>query len=115
MQLEIIKKEPTEYAYIPKKKTTAVDLEMDDELPNYMENEELGVFLGASKKYGLELDFEIFRTLAYTGIRIGELCALKEKDVFNKDGYVINISKTYYNPTNNIKKYTLVPPKTKRL
>ncbi|MCP3742484.1 hypothetical protein [Rossellomorea sp. BNER] len=49
--------------------------------------------------------------LAYTGIRAGELCALKWGDV-NMEELTISITKTYYNPTNNKKKYTLLTPKT---
>ncbi len=44
-------------------------------------------------------------TLAYTGIRVGELCALKWKDIdFNKKE--ISIYKTYYNPTNKRLRHT---------
>jgi len=50
-------------------------------------------------------------TLAYTGMRIGELCALKWKDIDFKDKE-INIYKTYYNPTNKADGFTLLTPKT---
>ena len=58
------------------------------------------------------MDILVFITLAYTGIRGGELCALKWKD-FNFTDKTISITKTYYNPTNNTTEYTLLPPKTK--
>lgn len=51
--------------------------------------------------------------LSYTGMRIGELCALKWKDIDFKEKQ-IKIYKTYYNPTNNTVKYTLLPPKTEQ-
>lgn len=51
--------------------------------------------------------------LAYTGIRVGELVALKWKDVDFKNN-TISITKTYYNPNNNTFKYQLVTPKTRK-
>ena len=45
-------------------------------------------------------------------MRAGELCALRWKDI-DFVNHTISITKTYYNPTNNIKKYELLPPKTK--
>nr|WP_237088679.1 site-specific integrase [Paenibacillus larvae] len=45
-------------------------------------------------------------------MRIGELCALKWPDI-NFSEQTISITKTYYNPNNNIKNYTLLTPKTK--
>lgn len=112
-QLDIIKKDPTEFAYIPKKNKTVEELENEEELPKYMEKEELALFLQVAQEKGLELDFEIFLTLAYTGLRVGELCALKEGDISYNNGYLLSVTKTYYNPVNNVKKYSLVTPKTK--
>jgi integrase len=40
------------------------------------------------------------------------LCALKWKDI-NFEDHTISITKTYYNPANNIKRYELLSPKTK--
>ncbi|AUJ25216.1 site-specific integrase [Virgibacillus dokdonensis] len=97
-----------------KKKKTVEDLENETDLPKYMEKEELAIFLKTAYKQGLHLDHPIFLTLAYTGIRIGELCTLKESDLQIKNGtYFLNINKTYYNPKKNIKQYELVTPKTK--
>ena len=44
--------------------------------------------------------FEVFCTLAYTGMRAGELLALKWSDI-DFENNTINITKTYYNPNNN--------------
>ncbi|MFC3041630.1 tyrosine-type recombinase/integrase [Virgibacillus xinjiangensis] len=112
MQHDIIRKDPTEYAYLPKKAKTIEELEQEVALPKYMEKENLARFLQTAKQNGLELDFEIFLTLAYTGIRVGELCALKSTDVTKREEFFLSISKTYYNPNNNIKKFQLVTPKT---
>lgn len=54
---------------------------------------------------------ELFYLLAFTGFRSGELCALKWSDVdFERN--TIRITKTLYNPDNNMLKYELAPPKT---
>ncbi|MNJ61060.1 Transposase [compost metagenome] len=44
-------------------------------------------------------------------MRVGELCALKWRDI-NFEEKTISITKTLYNPNNNAKKYELVTPKT---
>ncbi|WP_241198938.1 site-specific integrase [Cytobacillus horneckiae] len=113
IQLEVIKKDPTEYAYVVKKKKTVEDLENKNDLPKYMEKEELATFLKTAYKHGLYLDYPIFLTLAYTGLRVGELCALKASDLQKKGGVsLLSITKTYYNPKNNIKQFEIVTPKT---
>jgi len=42
-----------------------------------MEKEALAMFLTTANDKGLPLDSEIFLTLAYTGIRVGELMCIK--------------------------------------
>ncbi|PGR96906.1 site-specific integrase [Priestia megaterium] len=111
VELEILKKDPTEYTHVPKNQMTIEDLEGRKGLPNYLEKEELKHFLNISNKLGLTQDYPLFLLMAYTGIRAGELCALKWRDI-DFEGQTISISKTYYNPTNNRKEYKLLPPKT---
>lgn len=111
VELEILKKDPTEYTQVPKQQKTIEELEGQNGLPNYLEKEELIHFLHITKKFGLDQDYSIFLLLSFTGIRAGELCALKWRDIdFEKQ--TISISKTYYNPTNNRKEYKLLTPKT---
>jgi len=112
VELDVIKTDPTQYAVVPKVQTTVEELEQEKEIPKYLEKEELALFLKTAKEHGLERDYPIFLTLAYTGMRVGELCALKWNDIDFKE-QTISISKTYYNPINNIKKYSLLTPKTK--
>ncbi|MEA3318445.1 MAG: site-specific integrase [Bacillota bacterium] len=112
IELELLIKDPTEFAYVPREQKTVEDLENKREIPKYLEKEELALFLATAEQHGLDRDHPVFVTLAYTGMRIGELCALKWKDIDFETGS-INITKTYYNPKNNIKKYSLGPPKTK--
>lgn len=108
----IVKNDPTQYAYIPKDEEKTVDeLEAEEEEIKYLEKEELSLFLKTTKEHGLDKDYPVFMTLAYTGMRVGELLALKWKDI-DFEEHTINIYKTLYNPKNNIKNYKLVPPKT---
>jgi integrase len=113
VELELIKTDPTKYATIPRKQKTIEEIE-GEELPKYLEKEDLAKFLSIIPDHGQDArDYPVFLTLAYTGIRAGELCALKWSDISFTD-QTISITKTYYNPKNNITKYTLLPPKTKR-
>lgn len=60
----------------------------------------------------MPLDLEMFYLLAFSGFRVGEMCALKwYADNFETNE--IRISKTLYNPNNNQHEFVLVPPKTK--
>lgn len=111
VELDIIKRDITEFTYVPKEQKTVKDLEENRALPRYLEKEQLKHFLNIAKKYGLNQDYYIFLLLSYTGLRVGELCALKWKDI-DMDEQTINVSKTYYNPSNNRKEYILLPPKT---
>lgn len=104
--------DPTEFAFIPKDKKTVEDIENQNVEEKYLEKHELKEFLETAKNYGEIDDYVIFLTLAWTGLRVGELLALKWKDI-NFEEQTINITKTYYNPKNNTKMYQLLPPKTK--
>lgn len=108
----MLKIDPTTNAYIKKDEQIIIESD-EEELPAYFEKEELALFLKAVYKHGLFMDVLIFITLAYTGMRVGELVALKWKDI-DFDKHTIRITKTYYNPKNNTKEYQLVPPKTKK-
>lgn len=112
LEMELIKKDPTEYAFVPKIQKSVEELEKEKNEVKYLEKEELSLFLKTAKEKGLDRDYIIFLTLSYTGMRVGELCALKWQDIdFIEQS--ISITKTYYNPTNNIKEYHLLTPKTK--
>lgn len=111
VELDVIKIDPTQYASVPKKQRTVEEIESRNEIPKFLEKEELALFLKTAKEKGLEGDYLIFLTLAYSGIRDGELCGLRKSD-FSAEDFTLSITKTYYNPTNNIKIYHLLPPKT---
>jgi len=75
-------------------KITVEEIENKEEIPKYLEKEELAVFLKVAKKLGLENDYGIFTSLAYTGMRVGELCALKRTDLDEKEE-TLSITKHY--------------------
>ncbi len=112
IEFELIKNNPTQYATVPKTIKSIEELEAEEEIIKYLEKEELSLFLKTAKEKGLDKDYPTFLLLAYTGMRGGEVCALKWKDIDFEEG-TVSITKTYYNPTNNVKHYTLLPPKTK--
>lgn len=110
-ELGIISTDPTEFAKLPKKVKTVEEIENEIITDVYFEKHELKQFLDACLKYGKQGDHFLFSMLAWTGMRVGELQALKWSDVDLENG-TISITKTLYNPTNNIKKFSITPPKT---
>ncbi len=111
MEYELIKKDPTEFARIPRSQKTVEELEQQDEVIKYLEKEELALFLKTAREKGLEKDYTMFLALSYTGMRAGELCSLKWRDIDFREGS-ISITKTYYSPNNNTTEYQLLTPKT---
>lgn len=112
LEFELIKKEPTEFAYLKKNTKTIEQLE-EEELPKYLEKEELALFLKRAKEHGLVLDYLASLILSYSGIRAGELIALKWKDI-DFANHTISITKTCYKPSNIALKYQLGTPKTRK-
>lgn len=110
---KLIKENPREDAIVPKKKISIKELEENSIEDSYFENDELDRFLNAVLTIGLNLDKEWFFTLAFSGMRPGELIALKKSDLNFKNN-TIRISKTLYNENNNMKDYTLDTTKTNR-
>lgn len=103
--------DPTENIRIPRDRPTIEQIENQEDIPKYLEPKQLALFLKTAQQYGLGDDYEVFYTLAYTGIRVGELCALGEKSHITGE---IKITRTYYNPVNNRRTYELTTPKTKK-
>jgi integrase len=111
MEEDKMKVDPTEYAIVPRSQQTVEDIENEKKLPKFLEREELTQFLSAAQEDSHKT-YVIFLTLAYSGMRVGELVALKWKDI-DFEEHNINITKTIYNPDNNMKKYQIIPPKTR--
>ncbi|WP_138755769.1 tyrosine-type recombinase/integrase [Paenibacillus sinopodophylli] len=106
-----IKDNPCSGAVIPSRVLTVEDIERNPIEDGYLERKEITEFLEAVKAHGLEYDVERFYLLAFTGMRSGELCALKWTDVdFERN--TIRITKTLYNPNNNMIEFEITPPKT---
>lgn len=97
---------------IPEKILTVEEIENSSIEDGFLEKNELTEFLGAAFHHGLPMDLERFYLLAFSGMRSGELCAMKWSDV-NFETNQVRITKTLYNENNNMKKYVLVTPKTK--
>ena len=113
IELELIKKDPTEFVELPKRQVTVEELEQNIELPKYLEKEELAIFLETARDHCLDArDYPLFLTMAYTGMRVGEICALKWSDI-DFEEQTISIVRTIYNPDSKIRNYKLLPPKTK--
>lgn len=111
IEQDLLLVDPTQFAFIPKDKQTVEDIENQHVEEKYLEKQELKLLLDTAANNGEIDDYVIFLTLAWTGLRAGELVALKWKDI-NFEEQTINITKTYYNPKNNTKQYKLLPPKT---
>jgi integrase len=102
-----LKDDPTRYVRIPEAK------EEEESLPKYMEKEQLAEFLRLAKTRGMEQDFLVFLVLAYTGMRVGELCVLRWSDI-DFENNTISINGTLYNPLDLKDHYEILPPKTKQ-
>jgi integrase len=110
MEQDVIMNDPTEYAFIPKDKKTVEDIENAKIEDKYLEKHELKLFLDKAKEMNEEAYTMLF-VLAWTGLRVGEMLALKWKDV-DFEEKTINVTKTYHNSKNNTTKFKLLPPKT---
>ncbi|WP_394122210.1 tyrosine-type recombinase/integrase [Planococcus donghaensis] len=85
----------------------------EDKLENFLERDELSEFLSLAKSSERYDDYIIFLTLALTGLRIGELMALRWEDI-NLDKKFLRVRHTLYNPNNNENEFRLISPKTKK-
>lgn len=112
VQHKLRKDNPCEGAVIPKKSVTVEEIEKTPIEEKYMERHELEEFLKTVDEHGLYLDREWFYLLAFSGMRSGEMLALKWSDIdFERNE--IRITKTLFNPRENMRMYELETPKTK--
>lgn len=80
---------PFDKITMPKRKEELTD----DRKQNYYSKEELEIFLSALEKKNDIRKYAFLRTLAFSGMRVGELCALNWEDI-NFEDKTIRISKT---------------------
>ncbi|PSL42172.1 site-specific recombinase XerD [Planomicrobium soli] len=101
---------PVTETVIPRNRKSVEEIENEEIHEKYFEVNELETFLQTAETKGLLHDKEWFPVLAFTGMRAGELCALKWTDVFF-DTNQIRITKTMDNIA-DMKSYELTPPKS---
>lgn len=112
-KLKLIRQSPCDGVKLPKERQTVEDIENTDVTYNYMEKEELQAFLSVTKDKGLYNDFPLFTTIAYTGLRVGELRSLKWTDI-DFEAETLRVTKTIHNINNNRKEFELFTPKTQK-
>lgn len=103
-----IKTNPMNDVIIPKKRKTLDDT---DKPVNFYTKEQLRTFLETLKEHAPYQMYVAFRVLAFTGMRKGELAALKWSDVDFENG-TISINKTV--AFNNVGKFHIQTPKTRK-
>lgn len=103
---------PVTGVIIPKRLRTVEEIENETIEEKYFETHEIEEFLKASREHGLDQDMEIFYLMTFSGMRPGEVCALKWTDI-NFETNEVRVTKTLYNPTNKMEDHELTPPKTK--
>lgn len=109
---QIIKSNPCEGAKIPKRLLTVQEIESGELIDDkYLEQHELKELLQAANKYGLNNDKPMVYLFSFSGLRVGELCASKWTDLDFATNY-FSVTKTLYNPNNNMYEYELETPKT---
>jgi integrase len=111
MKEKLRKDSPVFGAVVPAKLRTVEEIENTALEDGYLEREELEEFFKVVREQGMKGDLETFYLLAFSGMRSGEVCALKWSDL-NFVTNEVRITKTLYNPDNNMVKYELTPPKT---
>ena len=89
--MRLIKAMPSEGIKRPKKTVSVEELEEIEIHKKFLEKDELFQFLEVAKyHHSPQNSFEVFTTLAYTGMRAGELLALKWSDIdFEKTQLVL--------------------------
>lgn len=113
MAWDVIKFSPADLAILPKKTVTIEQLETSEWEQKYLESDELIAFFKTLDQQGLWYDDAIFTVLAFTGMRIGELLALKWTDI-DFENQEISITKTLFNIDGKKEVYELLIPKTKK-
>lgn len=106
----VIKNNPTDH-FSPPRTIMTIEQAAESEVPKYLEKEQLAHFLTIVAERGHSDEKLLFRMLAYTGMRIGELCALKWSDIdFAKSE--VSINKNYFGKSGAPLNYSITTPKT---
>ena len=110
-QLGYLNNDPSEFLYIPKKRKSLEEIEQEPIHNKYMEKDILKRFLEVARDFGLDFDYLLFRLMAYTGMRVGEVLALKWTDI-DFDEMSISVNRRIVHMTNNLSHFDLDTPKT---
>ncbi|MCY9002866.1 hypothetical protein [Peribacillus frigoritolerans] len=68
--MELIKLNPTKRTHLPKYQAKVEEIENQEDKIKFLEREELARFLHFANSDVLEMDYLVFITLAYTGLRV---------------------------------------------
>lgn len=93
VELELIKSNPTTGAEVPAYPKTVDQLKNRAKIPKFLEKNQLALLLKTAKEHGSPQEYAILYVLAYTGLRIGELCALEKED-FDMEEKKLRVYKT---------------------
>lgn len=107
----VIKGNPTSGCFIPQKQLTVEEIESDEVVDLYLEQDELQVFLNELNNYSNFIYVGAIYLITFTGMRPGEAAALKEKDILFETSQV-SITKTLYRENRKKGEYKTTPPKT---
>lgn len=99
----------------PRTLITVDDLERTDYFEESISKEDTIALFDEFKsdRYKYKDSYEFFYTMYYTGMRPGEVMALKFKDI-DFENNEIRITKTLYNPKDKKRGHTLIPPKNNK-
>lgn len=106
ISLNLLTDNPTKRITIPK----VIEDVTEDVLKNFYTKEELKLFFDCIEKENIYRDLTLFRVLAFTGARKGEILSLTWQDINFKDN-TIRINKALAQGLNN--KLIIQTPKTK--
>lgn len=110
IKLKLRSDNPVKNTIVPRKRQTVEEIENTELKEKFFEQHELEQFLAATKTHGLVHDQDWFLLLAFTGMRVGELCALRWSDISFEDK-TLRITKTMEN-IQDYRSYQVTPPKT---
>lgn len=111
VQLGLIKVNPAKESVMPAFQKTVEELESEQDIPKFLEKEQLALLLTTAKESENVQGYHGLLFLAYTGLRIGEMCALKTSDI-DYENRTISITKTLNDQNGGISAFKIGTPKT---
>lgn len=111
----IISINPTVGVRYPKKLMTVEELERDDYFDAALTKDEIRLIMKELKsdRYKYKDSYEFYNVMYYTGMRPGEVMALKYND-FDFKKHEVRVTKTLFNPNERKFAHQLIPPKNNK-